>query len=273
MDSKARISSILTAQSLSDKITGFPTFELSKLDLQNSLDIEIPTNVRLGHLTEKVVSRLIHASSNYSLLYENSQIIENNQTIGELDFILEEVDSQNMIHLELAYKFYLFDPSISNDPIQNWIGPNRNDSLVQKLEKLKSKQFPLLYHRAAKSLFPYLNLEQISQECCLLVSLFLPYGFEGELDPDFTKAVKGHYVNMETFSKLDHSNKSYHIPTKKEWGIDPSDNVTWVGFDEVEKQIRTSLKEKQSPLCWQKEGDSYTSFFIVWWADINKNET
>jgi hypothetical protein len=35
--------------------------------------------------------------------------------------------------MELAYKFYLFDPSISSEPINNWIG-NRNDSLQEKLE-------------------------------------------------------------------------------------------------------------------------------------------
>jgi hypothetical protein len=35
--------------------------------------------------------------------------------------------------MELAYKFYLFDPSISSEPINNWIGPNRN-SLQEKLE-------------------------------------------------------------------------------------------------------------------------------------------
>jgi hypothetical protein len=65
--------------------------------------------------------------------------------------------------MELAYKFYLFDPSISSEPINNWIGPNRNDSLQEKLEKLKTKQFPLLYHKLAKSKFTTVAIDQVSQ--------------------------------------------------------------------------------------------------------------
>jgi hypothetical protein len=44
--------------------------------------------------------------------------------------------------MELAYKFYLFDPSISSEPINNWIGPNRNDSLQIRKKKAISFVIP-----------------------------------------------------------------------------------------------------------------------------------
>lgn len=130
--------------------------------MQTELDFELPTNVRLGHIAERVVGQAIKVSENYEVLFENIQILEGKNTIGEIDFILREVETEQVIHLELAYKFYLYDPDISDTPIDNWIGPNRNDSLVEKLEKLKQKQFPLLHHPASKEVFEKVDVSSVS---------------------------------------------------------------------------------------------------------------
>ncbi len=199
------------------------------------------------------------------MLYENVQLIEDKRTIGEIDFIIEEKHTKQFIHLELAYKFYLYDPEISSDPINNWIGPNRNDSLKEKLEKVKNKQFPLLYYQSAISKFNKIELGKVSQALCLLVSLFIPYQYKASFNPIYEKAIKGYYLNLEKFISFDHSEKKYYLPSKKEWGMDPSENETWIEFSGIEKNINTSIKEKQAPLCWQKYQDSYLAFFIVWW--------
>ena len=102
-------------------------------------------------MVEKIISELIKSSNNYKVLYENIQIIEGKKTIGEIDFFIKNTTTKRLIHMELAYKFYLYDPKISSEQLNNWIGPNRNDSLKYKLEKLQKKQFPLLYHNSAKS--------------------------------------------------------------------------------------------------------------------------
>ena len=265
MKTKSRITSILKTNTLDASITGLQTFNLSALRLKTELEFELPTNIRLGHLAEKVVSGLIKASNNYKVLCENIQIIKDKQTIGEIDFIIEEIETKQFIHLELAYKFYLFDPAISSEPMHNWIGPNRNDSLKEKLEKLKGKQFPLLHHPSAKSAFDTLEIDTVSQALCLLVSFFIPYEYNEKFDPVYEKAIKGYYFNFETFISLDTSEKSYYIPSKKEWGMDPSENEIWTDFKGIERYISTSMKEKQAPLCWQKYNDSYIAFFIVWW--------
>jgi hypothetical protein len=196
---------------------------------------------------------------------ENIQIIEEKRTVGELDFIIREINKERLIHLELAYKFYLFDPSISAEPINNWIGPNRNDSLKEKLEKLKRKQFPLLYHQDVKTRLNEIETDQVSQMLCLLTSLYIPYEYEMGLNPAYAKAVKGYYLDLETFARLDNSSKTYHLPSKKEWGMDPADNEIWADFKDIKEALVKSLSEKQARLCWQKDGDSYSEFFIVWW--------
>ena len=84
MKNKARITSILSATNLDSSITGLPSFYLSQLNLAADLDFLLPTGLRLGHLAEKIVSTLIQSSTNYEVLYENLQLTENQQTIGEL---------------------------------------------------------------------------------------------------------------------------------------------------------------------------------------------
>jgi hypothetical protein len=265
MNNKSRIVSILKAESLDFSITGFKTFHLSDLDLEPYTQFQLPTNVRLGHLAEKVVSGMIKASANFEMIDENIQIIEEKRTIGELDFIIREIDTNEFIHMELAYKFYLLDPSISDDIVNNWIGPNRNDSLKKKIEKLKRKQFPLLSHAQVKTRLEEIDTSNISQALCLLASLFVPYSYKAAIRPDYAKAVKGHYLDFQTFKCLDDSSKSYYLPPKKEWGMDPGENEIWSEFEAIEETLVKSLCEKQGRLCWQKQGKSFTEFFIVWW--------
>ena len=265
MNTKARISSILNGNGLDHSITGIPSFNLSDLNVLTDIEFTLPSNLRLGHLAEKIVSALIKASTNYEILYENVQLIEDKRTIGEIDFIIQDKKSEQLIHLEFAYKFYLFDPQLSTEAINNWIGPNRNDSLKEKLEKLRKKQFPLLYHPCAKSEFNAIPIDEVSQSLCLLVSLFVPYEFKESLSPVYERAIRGYYLNFDAFSSLDNSEKTYYLPSKKEWGMDPSENETWADFEGVEKQISVNMKEKQAPLCWQKAGEAYSTFFIVWW--------
>ena len=111
MNTKSRIQSILNADSLDESITDWPTFQLSDLRFDGEADFALPTNLRLGHLAESVVSGLLHASTNYTVLYENVQLMVDKQTIGEIDFIIED-DRDRLFHMELAYKFYLYDLSL-----------------------------------------------------------------------------------------------------------------------------------------------------------------
>ena len=265
MNTKSRIESILKAHSLDFSSDGPQTFRLADLELAPDLEFALPNNLRLGHLAERVVSEAIKTSRNYQVLYENTQIVAEGNTLGEIDFMLEEVDTEQLIHLELAYKFYLFDPTLSDDPILNWIGPNRKDSLHEKLEKLRGKQFPLLNHSSTKAALKDIDVSQASSALCLLASLFIPFDYEGSFSPPFEQAIKGRYLSFEAFLNGDHAGRSYYLPAKSEWGIEPSENENWMDFNELEPSLRKHISEKQAPLCWQKHGDTYTMLFITWW--------
>jgi len=85
------------------------------------------------------------------------------------------------------------------------------------------------------------------------------------MNASYQNAIKGYYVNYEQFKSLDNSEKTYHLPKRKQWGIEPCENETWASFTDIQEYIDTNLAEKQAVLCWQKQGENYTSFFIVWW--------
>ncbi len=265
MNTKSRIASILNTKSLDSSTTHTPAFDLSNLILPTDLDFPLPTNLRLGHLAEKVVSNSITSSSNYNILFENVQVIEDTKTIGEIDFIIEDITREQVIHMELAYKFYLYDPTISSQLINNWIGPNRNDSLVQKLDKLKNKQFPLLHHPGVESILRPLQIENISQALCLLVSLFIPYNYKGSFGANFENGIKGYYLNYETFKSIHEPEKNYYIPAKWEWGMEPSSNENWITLGGLEKHFEQYIQEQKALLCWQRFKGHFSSFFIVGW--------
>jgi hypothetical protein len=265
MNNKPRIVSVLQTKNLDFSITGIPTFDLSALHLPTDLEFPLPTNLRLGHLVEKIVAELLKSATNYTVLYENTQIIEDKKTIGELDFIIQENYTKQVFHMELAYKFYLFDPHISSKAVNNWIGPNRNDSLIEKLDKLKTKQFPLLYHDCTRSTLNNLAIDQVSQALCLLISLFIPFEFKGIVSPNYQKAIKGYYINFQTFISHHSEAKTYYVPAKKDWGINPIDNEIWIDFESVKERISINMIENQAPLIWQKHHNIYSEFFVVWW--------
>ena len=265
MNEKLRIVSILNAPALASSITGVPHFELSELDVDEPLDFHLPSDLRLGHLVERIVSHLIRASTNYEILFENLQIIENERTIGEIDLIISNTLTKQISHVELAYKFYLYDPGISSSEVENWIGANRNDSLSQKLTKTKSLQLPLLYHEAARAKLEEVDVDAISQKLCLMASLFIPYDYPNHFSPEYQKAIQGCYLSLNAFMDLDHEQKQYYIPPKQAWGMAPCEKDNWQDLSKIHGNIHSSIREKRAIMCWQRHQDTYSSFFIVWW--------
>jgi len=81
MNTKARIASLFQAPTLDSEITGFEPFRLSELEIESEPHFDLPSNLRLGHLVEKTVAECIQASSNYRLLYESIQLIEEKHTL------------------------------------------------------------------------------------------------------------------------------------------------------------------------------------------------
>ena len=236
--------------------------ELSADSIQNEL---ISTKIRLGMFAEQCVFQALESDSKFQLLAKNIQIIENNITLGELDCILES--ESKIIHLEIAYKFYLFDPNMSKNELSCWIGPNKKDSLLEKIEKLKKKQLPLLFHsKTAESLSKLgVSADSIQQKVCFKAQLFTPFS-SNKVDYKTinTDCIYGVYYTKHELLEI--NQRTFYIPDKLEWIVTPHQSVKWINYDTFIEQIDTYLRNQKSPLFWSKDKKGNLSKgFAVWW--------
>ncbi|WP_439127638.1 DUF1853 family protein [Polaribacter sp.] len=237
-----------------------------KIDSKSSkINIDIDDKLRLGKYIERFVSFELMQQNSIKILVENIQIQQDKRTLGELDCMLLKDDTP--IHLEIIYKFYLYDTTIGNSEIEHFIGPNKKDSLIEKLNKLKEKQLPLLYSRDCKTYLSTLEIaqENIKQQVYFKGQLFVPLATKNiQLTKLNTDCIVGFYMRVNELSKF--FNCKFFIPIKKDWLIIPHKNVNWQTFEDFKKSSKEYLDRNFSPLCWlKKTNGELQKFFLVWW--------
>ncbi|MFC4991090.1 DUF1853 family protein [Rubritalea tangerina] len=110
---------------------------------------ELAFNQKLGHLYEDALHHLLVHAPRYSILAHNQQIITPNKiTLGELDYLLRDEESQELIHLELAVKFYLVHHAQGSTTFP---GPDARDNYQKKLQRLSSHQLTLSQRPEARA--------------------------------------------------------------------------------------------------------------------------
>lgn len=112
------------------------------------------------------------ANSLYRLHAAGIPIRQNQQTLGELDFVVEDLASGRMQHWEVAVKFYLgIRPGGDHSA---WIGPGLRDRLDLKVDHLLDHQLPLSHHPAARQALNELGISEWDSICLLKGRLFYP---------------------------------------------------------------------------------------------------
>lgn len=218
---------------------------------------------RLGKRVESFVSCYLQQFENIDIHQENIQVQHHQITIGELDCILFK--DSTPIHLEIIYKFYLYDNTIGDTEIKHWIGPNRNDSLQQKVEKLRVKQLPLLFKEETKD-FLDIDFSSVQQKVLFKAQLFVPYANQNISFKQLnSNCICGFYIKKHELSQF--SNCKFFIPTKINWLVEPHKDIDWLPFHDFKKKTEQLLLLKKSPLCWMKQpnGELY-KFFLVWFV-------
>lgn len=256
----------------------FQVFSTNKFPVQQNVPLEgiaqIPKNLVLGRRMEHFM-RLYLKTSGYKVLAQGLQIRAEKQTLGELDFLIQAPQSQEIIHLEQVYKFYIYLPE--SVPGQgHWLGPNRRDSLVKKMQKLQAKQFPLLYQAATQPfLAPFnINIEQVQQQLNFKAQLYLPWITKEQVPSPLSinpACIAGHWLSLADLdawvTQLDGKQTLCYLPDKQDWGSQAHAFTHWETYTALRPKIQTQLEQKRAPMCWLKSNaNSYQRFFIVWWA-------
>lgn len=253
-------------------IPGVDNFQLNSLSSSFSVEdldaLEISPKLVLGKRIEQLFAFWLDQSSDFKLLQQNLQVIHEQVTLGEIDFILQNLKSQEVHHVELVHKFYLYHPSNNTDYFDRWVGPNKSDTLSRKMNKLKRHQFPLLYKPETQKLLNELgvNLNGIKQSLCFNASLFIPVNHPLDGNPSINfDCLAGSWLRYSDLINLKYQDDLFYIPAKENWILDPHHEVDWMKYSEFKERVQIHLDRKISPMCWMNCEGSLYRFFTVWW--------
>lgn len=246
-----------------DAVFGLTQFEINSKLIKIEFDID--DSLRLGKYIERFVFFELNQHHDISILAENIQIQEGKRTLGELDCLL--LKNNTPIHLEIIYKFYLYDNTVGTTEIEHFIGPNRKDTLIEKLTKLKENQLPLLYADACKSYLNVLHLKPKAflQQVYFKAQLFVPFSNQGiKLNRLNRDCIVGYYINRKELRKFETC--KFHIPSKKDWLLTPHQHVNWLSYSNFNAKAEDYYQREFSPMCWVKFNTGVIKkVFLVWW--------
>lgn len=105
---------------------------------------------KLGYIYEDALAEMLEASARYELLERGLQLRRvAGHTLGELDFLVRDLESACLLHLELAVKFYLVIETANGFLLP---GPDARDNFFRKLGKMRIHQ--LLLTQKFRELLP-----------------------------------------------------------------------------------------------------------------------
>ena len=163
---------------------------------------------KLGHLYEDALAQIFTSSKNYDLLERNLQIQKDiHTTVGELDFLLRNLKTHQLIHLELATKFYL---AVGSD----LPGPDARDNYFKKLSHLQQHQLRIPKKHQDYLPSNYRN-ENIKTQQLVYGCLFDHIEAQTISNPEFSnpKCRRGKWLHLSEVSR--------HFPTDQEFQIVP----------------------------------------------------
>jgi len=227
-------------------------------------NLEPIKNLRLGQRVERFVSQELQLNKDIKVLAENCQIQNEKITIGELDG-LYLIDGKPT-HIEIQFKYYLYDESLGATEIERCIGPMRRDSLPEKLSKLKDKQLPLLYKDETKPLLKKtgFSAEEFTQCIYFKAQIFKPLNNNNSFKTLNDNCVYGFYFNYNKLPEF--KDCKFYKPKKVDWLANLSTNCNWQTYGAILPQLKQYESEKYAPLLWLKyPNGELTKCFVVPW--------
>jgi hypothetical protein len=254
---------------------GLSHFNFDHLEEQEPLNLPvIPQGTLLGKRAEYFFKFCVEQSNNYELILSNVQIFKGKITIGELDYIIRNKRTHACTHIELVYKFYIYNPAITSNEkllifqeLNKYQGPNGRDHLVRKIEHLKKHQLPLLYAQETRNLlkkYP-IDITRIKQKVCFLAHVFIPHHLWSYKFKYINKScIVGYYYTYKIFEKA-HTTNDYFLPEKYAWKMLPQELPNAYTFYEILGLTAASLERGYAPLIWMRisETKRFERFFIV----------
>ncbi|WP_101759558.1 DUF1853 family protein [Oceanicoccus sp. KOV_DT_Chl] len=225
---------------------------------------------RLGIYFEALWQFFLQQDTNLNLIAHNLPIYRDKKTYGEFDIIYQNKTTKEFTHLELSTKYYLNSSLITLDQaaecsaeLKHWLGPNANDRLDKKVNRLLDHQITLSQLDEGKFVLKQHGAEKLLQSIIIKGTLFYPQLHQPT--PNHQKITlaenhhQGRWYPLTEFIELDLSS-AYWIVLEKSLWISPA----WVELKNTEKLMNSNqlkavlleyFQQQQRPLmlCLMQE--------------------
>ena len=230
---------------------------------------------RLGHYFEALVYYWLSVSKRFEIIVSNHPLRDKKGiTKGEVDLIVKDTSTQKIEHWELAVKFYLAFPDKEETL---FIGPNANDYLHLKLQKLVEHQCEILKTEEGVQLLAELNIKEAKPRLFVKGALYYhpkkKYSVSPSINP---KHNKGWWIYHNEAQEFLQDDWKFLLLHKKDWLSSVSQNDNLLSKLDCLELIETELKESPRSLyiaCF-KNGELQSTGFVVHdnWPELKQKK-
>jgi hypothetical protein len=207
-------------------------------------------NLPLGKYTEQLLRFYFEEHPRFKLHAFNHQLIDEGITVGEIDYLVEEIESKQFLHLELAIKYYL---KVEKGGETVFLGPSTKDWFERKVEKLKRHQLQLL--QTHHKLLPQ-ELSNHFYKSKVLIKGSLFYGWEEWQKFSKDPATNGWWLHLDEIDRMLNESSFFKLITdKKEWHF-PFRETALLSAEECRQSLLKRFKVERNEVMVVRYDDN-----------------
>jgi hypothetical protein len=206
----------------------------------------------LGSYFETLFSFAIAHLSHLTLCLQHFQIESDGKTLGEVDMLVETPDGQ-LHQFEIAIKFYLQRPDLFP---HDWIGPNKNDSLLKKVTRAREHQLGILRTKEGEAAIAELANGRVPQASLLIFGrLYLALNNADDVTAWLAQTEQGGWIRVSQMALLMPHFSCFSILQKPHWLANPNitDNFAFNSLQSAYNLVSEFLHDSrpQHVLLWR----------------------
>ncbi|TYL47526.1 DUF1853 family protein [Marinomonas sp. IMCC 4694] len=168
----------------------------------------------MGRYFETLFSYAIEHLSTLTIQLEHLQIQADGKTLGEIDMLVETPEG-GLHQFEIAVKFYLQRPDFHPN---DWIGPNKNDSLAKKVSRANAHQLTILHTEEGKAAIAKVSKGRTPRANLLIFGrLYEALKTPKDIDHWFNQSSHGGWVRVSDLMLLAQHFSHYRCLEKPHW--------------------------------------------------------
>ena len=238
--------------------------------------LQINKAQRLGYYFEHLVAFWLKERIADEYFASHVRVFEEKRTTGEFDFLFKSAGSDTLVHWETAVKFYLCYKAA--DEKVWWYGPNAQDRLDIKLDRVFDHQLKLSDSPQGKALLKQKGFETVRAQTFFKGYLFYPVGNDWRNPQSLPETIApghltGWWTSVNQFELPDHEpDHRWMVLPRLEWlapkiiteeqGSKLMDTQHMLGlvgqhFDRAQQPLLLAQMLEGENACWEEKSRGF----------------